>query len=40
MQEMDAVEYLYHYQSTTTDCWTLQERKGYMTVTLHFINAQ
>ena len=40
MQEMDGVEYLYHYQSTTTDCWTSQQTKGYMTVTLHFINAQ
>ena len=40
MQEMDRVEYLYHYQSTTTDCWTSQQTKGYMTVTLHFINAQ
>ena len=40
MQEMDGVEYLYHYQSTTTDCWTSRETKGYMTVTLHFINAQ
>ena len=40
MQEMDGVEYLYHYQSNTTDCWTSQQTKGYMTVTLHFINAQ
>ena len=40
MQEMDGVEYLYHYQSTTTDCLTSQQTKGYMTVTLHFINAQ
>ena len=40
MQEMDGVEYLYYYQSTTTDCWTSQQTKGYMTVTLHFINAQ
>ena len=40
MQETDGVEYLYHYQSTTTDCWTSQQTKGYMTVTLHFINAQ
>ena len=40
MQEMDGVEYLYHYQSTTTDCWISQQTKGYMTVTLHFINAQ
>ena len=38
MQEMDGVEYLYHYQSTTTDCWTSRQTKGYMTVTLHFIN--
>ena len=39
MQEMDGVEYLYHYQSTTTDCWTSRQTKGYMTVTLHIINA-
>ena len=36
MQEMDGVEYVYHYQSTTTDCWTSRQTKGYMTVTLHF----
>ena len=40
MQEMDGVEYLYHYLSTTTDCWTSRQTKGYMTVTLYFINAQ
>ena len=40
MQEMDGVEYLYHYQSTTADCWTSRQTKGYMTVTLHFMNAQ
>ena len=31
---------LYNYQSTTTDCWISRQTKGYMTVTLHFINAQ
>ena len=40
MQEMYGVEFLYHYQSTTTDCLTSRQTKGYMTVTLHFINAQ
>ena len=38
MQEMDGVECL--YQSTSTDCWTSQQTKGYMTATAHFINAQ